>query len=216
MEHYFSEKQSSPFKLKKIHFSLGGQDFYFYTAPGVFSRTRIDKGSTFLVKTATIKDNWKVLDLGCGYGPVGIIIKKLNPKAEVWLSDVNERAIKLTLMNAELNKVDVKVLKSNSFENLNAYFDTILFNPPQAAGLKLCFKMVEDSYNHLKDGGMLQLVARQNTGGRRFEKLMLELFGNVEPIRGHKEFSRYTVYKATKEKRMLFDSKELTFWNRKF
>ena len=209
MEHYFSENQSSPFNVKKISFSFAGRKFYFYTAPGVFSRTRVDKGSAFLIKTATIGENWKVLDLGCGYGPVGILIKKLNPKTEVWLSDVNERAVKLAKMNAELNKVNVNVIKSNSFENLNTYFDTILFNPPQAAGLKTCFRMVEDSYTHLKEGGMLQLVARQNTGGRRFEKLMLELFGNVEPIRGHREFSRYTVYKATKEKRILLDSKEL-------
>ncbi len=199
MEHYFSEKQSSKFVKRKIEVHLFNKTFYFYTAPGVFSKTRFDIGSEFLVQTAIIKNGWKVLDLGCGYGAVGVIIKAMHPNVEVWAADINERAVHLAKMNAELNKVKISVIKSDSFSNLSMFFDTILFNPPQAAGLKLCYKMIEDSFNHLRENGVLQLVARHNKGGSRFEKLMLELFGNVEIVRGHKKYSKYTVYKSEKK-----------------
>lgn len=199
MEHYFTEKPTSKFKLSEIKFNLANHTFRFYTAPGVFSKSRVDLGSAFMLTTAKIDDGWRVLDLGCGYGAVGIMLKTLFPKAEVWLSDINERAVKLAGMNADLNNVKVKVIKSFSFDNINQYFNAIFFNPPQAAGLELCYKMIADSYNHLINNGYLYVVARHNKGGSRFEQKMMLLFGNVAPIRGHKHFSKYTVYVSQKQ-----------------
>ncbi len=194
MEHYFSEKQTSPFKLKIITTFLRGKRFSFYTAPGVFSKSKVDDGTRFLVNSAIIKQGWKVLDLGCGYGVAGIVIKKLFPDTEVLLSDVNERALKLAEMNAKLNHVNVKVVKSFSFKNIHGFFNAILFNPPQAAGLKLCYKMISDSKEHLMIKGLLQVVARHKKGGSRFEQYMLKTFGNVEPIKGKK----YRIYISQK------------------
>ena len=199
MEHYFSEKPTSKFKLGEISFNFADRTFKFYTAPSVFSKSRVDLGSAFMITTAKIKEGWRVLDLGCGYGVVGIILKVLFPKAEVWLSDINERAVKLARMNAVLNDVDVNVVKSFSFDNLNQYFNAIFFNPPQAAGLDICYRMIADAYDHLMKEGYLYVVARHNKGGSRFEQKMMLLFGNVTSIRGHKHFSKYTVYVSQKQ-----------------
>ncbi len=206
MEHYFSEKQTSPFKLKRISAVLRNKTFEFYTAPGVFSKSRVDLGTRVLVEKCIVKDGWRVLDLGCGYGVVGIVIKKLFPNCEVVMSDINERALKLSMMNAKLNKVEVSVVKSFLFENLTGVFDAIIVNPPQAAGLKLCYSMIDESYSHLKIKGLLELVARHKKGGSRLEHRMLEVFGNVMV----KKSSGYRVYISKKEDEVVRIAKKLT------
>jgi 16S rRNA G1207 methylase RsmC len=195
MTHYYSEKQDSDFKPKIINERIRNFEFSFYTASGVFSKNKIDKGTMALVENCIVQGGWKVLDLGCGYGVVGIVIKKLFPKCEAVLSDINERAIKLSEMNAKLNNVEVRIVKSFLFENLHELFDTIIVNPPQAAGLEICCRMIEESYKHLKTNGLLQLVARHNKGGSRLEKRMLEVFGNTSS----KKISNYRIYISKKE-----------------
>jgi len=195
MAHYYTEKQDSDFKPKIISDVLRGKNFSFYTASGVFSKNRIDKGTRALIENCIVNDGWKVLDLGCGYGVVGIVIKKLFPNSEVVLSDINERALKLSQMNAGLNNVEVRIVKSFLFENLQELFDTIIVNPPQSAGIEICYKMIEESYKHLKTNGLLQLVSRHNKGGSRLEKRMLETFGNTSS----KRISNYRVYISKKE-----------------
>ncbi len=194
VEHYYSEKQTSPFNKKKISFVFKNKKFTFYTAPGVFSKTRVDPGTRFLLENMIINDSWRVLDLGCGYGVVGIVIKKLFPNTNVVMSDVNERALKLARLNAKLNNVSVEIIKSDSFNNINGFFNAILINPPQAAGLKTCYKLIIDSEKHLLNNGLLELVARPKKGGSRFEQKLLEVFGNVETIRG----KTYWVYVSKK------------------
>jgi len=183
MEHYFSEHQKSPFRLQKIHFNLNGIDFEFNTAAGVFSYKRIDKGTELLIKKAIIKPNWSILDLGCGYGCIGIIIGKLFPDCNIIMIDINRRACKLAKMNITANEVNnVEIRQGDLFSAIHEKFNTILVNPPQTAGKKLCYKIIEKSYNYLEKGGLLQLVARHNTGGKELEKKMKEVFGNVRDI----------------------------------
>ncbi|MEM2121203.1 MAG: methyltransferase [Candidatus Woesearchaeota archaeon] len=207
MTHYYSEKQDSEFKPKIITDTIRGIKFNFYTASGVFSKDRIDKGTRALIENCIVQDGWKVLDLGCGYGVIGIVIKKLFPKTEVFLSDINERAIKLSEMNAKLNNVDVKIIKSFLFDNIKELFDTIIVNPPQAAGLEICYKIIDQSYEHLKREGILQLVARHNKGGSRLEKRMLEVFGNTTS----KKVSNYRIYFSKKENEIKSITKKLGF-----
>lgn len=181
-EHYFTENQTSPFKPAKILVKVRGMEIEIYTAGGVFSPKKIDIGTQLLIEKSHIEKGWKVLDLGCGYGAVGIILKKAIPSLAVVMSDVNSRAVKLAQMNAELHKLDVTVVQSDGYAALNRMqFDTILLNPPQTAGKDVCFRLIEESAEHLLPGGTLQLVARTKKGGKHLSQKMEEVFGNVEP-----------------------------------
>ncbi|MEK6955808.1 MAG: methyltransferase, partial [Nanoarchaeota archaeon] len=149
---------------------------------GVFSPRELDTGSDILLKNCIINDNWKVLDLGCGYGIVGISLKLLFPSITLTLSDINERALDMTRKNIKKYNIKAYVIKSNSFDNIKDKFDTILLNPPQTAGKQLCFNMIEKSKEHLNKDGILQLVARHNKGGKDLSKKMFEVFSNVKEI----------------------------------
>lgn len=192
MPHYYSEKQKGELKLNKIDANLRGKFFEFYSGSGVFSAKRVDRGTEILIENAILKNGWKILDLGSGYGVVGITIKKSFPKTDVTLAEINERAIKLSKMNAELNKAEVEIIKSNLYDKIGQKkFDTILTNPPQSAGKAVCFEIIEKAKTHLEKNGLLQLVARHNKGGRQLSEKMREVFGNVKEIA--KE-SGYRVY----------------------
>lgn len=194
MPHYFSEKQTSRFKLTKLSCFLRGINLLIYTAPGIFSNKGIDKGSFLLIEKCIIKDNHYILDLGCGYGVIGVTLAKCFPSSKFLLTDINERAVKLSKKNILTNKLEnAEAKKRNIFDNIDndEKFDTILLNPPQTAGKQLCFQMIEESLQHLKKGGTLQLVARHNKGGKSLSKKMKEVFNNVKDI---SKKSGYRVY----------------------
>lgn len=183
MVHYYDKNQKGPLNLRKIYEVLRGNRLEFYTASGVFSLSKVDNGTKLLANKCLIEDNWKVLDLGCGYGPVGIAIAKAYPSAAVLLADVNKRAVALAKDNIKHNHLkNANAVQSNIFEKINETFDAILLNPPQSAGKELCLEMIEQSKAHLAPEGIFQLVARHNVGGREFEKKMLEMFGNVSEL----------------------------------
>jgi 16S rRNA G1207 methylase RsmC len=183
MPHYYSKKQESPLNLIKFSAILRGNNLDFYSGSGVFCKDKVDKGTMLLVKSAIIEDNWKVLDLGCGYGPMGIAIAKAYPSAKILMSDVNKRAVMLAKRNIELNRLEnARAIRSDLFEKIPEKFNTILLNPPQSAGKELCLKMIELSKEHLEKGGTFQMVCRHNIGGSVLEKTMLEVFGNVQEL----------------------------------
>jgi len=188
--HYYSKNQKSELGLKKISVVLRGKGLEFYTGSGVFSKDKIDDGSYTLIQNAIIKKGWKILDFGCGYGAVGVAIAK-SEETDVLLADVNERAVHLAEKNIELNKVKAEARTSDLFSNIPEKFDAILLNPPQSAGKKLCFRMIEESGGHLNKGGLLQLVARPRKGGKTLAEKMKEIFRNVEVIAKGAGFSVY-------------------------
>jgi 16S rRNA (guanine1207-N2)-methyltransferase len=131
--------------------------------------------------------------LGCGYGAVGVSIAK-SFSGKVVMSDVNERALLLSLKNLELNSCAAEVIKSFAYDSLSKYkdsFDTILANPPQKAGKEICMKMVDEAPLFLKKNGLLQIVARPNMGGASLEKEIKKVFGNCEKIAEKGEFAVY-------------------------
>ncbi len=196
MEHYYSEHQKSPLNLKKIRQKIDGNDFEFFTASGIFSKEKIDKGTLVLAESMLVAKSQKVLDMGCGIGVLGIIAAKFFD-ANVTMSDVNKRAVMLTRKNIELNKVKADIFQGNLYEQIKDNdFDVILSNPPQNAGKELCFELIEKSKNHLKSNGTLQLVARHNKGGQTLSEKMEEVFGNVKVIA---KKSGYWVYLSVKE-----------------
>lgn len=191
-EHYYSKKQTSKLRIKEIEVKLRGNNLKFYTGSGVFSIGKIDKGTQLLIEKCIIKPNWKVLDLGTGYGPIGISIAKAFPSTKILMTDINQRAIKLTKNNIKLNNItNTEIKKSNLYNNIKEKFNTILTNPPQTAGKEICFEIIEKAKDHLKNNGLLQLVARHNKGGKELEKKMKEIFGNVKEMA---KKSGYRVY----------------------
>ena len=181
-EHYYDKKQTSEFKPKLIKLNVFDQEFEMYTTGGVFSIRKLDLGTKLLLENIDLTNCCDVLDLGCGYGVVGVVLKKMNPNLLIVCSDVNERAVKLTKINAKHNRVKLKVFSSDVFDSTKfneMKFDLILLNPPQTAGKKMCVKMIEESINYLREGGRLQIVARHQKGGRELSKVMKTVFGNV-------------------------------------
>ena len=182
-EHYFTERPSSELVIEEVRVLARGHAFVFRTASGVFSFGRVDAGSLLLAGSAIVKPHDAVLDLGCGWGLVGIVIREAFPSAAVTLTDVNERAVMLAKQNAKRNKASAHVLQGSLYEPVKGtQFDAILVNPPMKAGRELCYTIIGQAPEHLKPGGTLQLVALHNRGGKMLEKKMKEVFGNVETV----------------------------------
>lgn len=195
-EHYYSRNQKSLLNIKKINQKIKRVNFGFYTSSGVFSKERIDKGTLILAENMLIDKNSEILDIGCGIGVLGIAAAKLF-NARVVMSDINERAVMLAKKNAELNNVKAGIFQGNLYEKIkDKYFDVILSNPPQTAGKEICFQLIEQSKNYLKNGGNLQLVARHNKGGKTLSKKMENVFGNLK-VAAKK--SGYWVYVSIKK-----------------
>jgi len=195
-EHYFTKQPTSSLQPHIFYARLRGSMLTFTTGSGVFSPKKIDLGTQLLIEETVLKPDWDVLDLGCGYGPVGIALAKAEPSARIVMSDVNMRAVKLARLNAKQNKVMLTVRQSNVFEAVPELFDAILLNPPQTAGKKLCEQMITEAKDHLKQNGLLQVVARHQKGGRELEKHMKAVFGNVEE---RAKQSGYRVYVSKKD-----------------
>lgn len=192
MEHYYSKKPTSELKPRTLSFVFRGNSYEFKTGSGVFSPKKIDLGTQVLLKYAEVNEGDELLDLGCGYGVVGIVFSDI---AKVTMTDINERAVSMAKENAKKNSANLTVVSGDGFESIDKKFNVILLNPPQTAGKKLCFRLIEESKDYLKKEGSLQIVARHQKGGKQLEKHMEETFGNVE-ILGKK--SGFRVYKSTK------------------
>ena len=186
MEHYFSENPKSSFRKERFDVDILGEHITINSGSGLFSLKELDFGTELLIKNAKLpeekKENLKILDLGCGYGVVGIALKKHHPKLEVTMADINDRAIQTSKQNCDENDTECLVVKSDIFSNEklhDAKFDVILTNPPFSAGKKTCIEFIEQSFDHLEKNGLLQLVAPHNKGGESLKKIMLAKFGNV-------------------------------------
>lgn len=184
--YYFSEKPKSKLETKEIQINIEGEKLKFVSPSAVFSYGKIDKASFTLVKNCHVSKGAKVLDLGCGYGFIGITLAKMRDDIELIFTDINERAVFFCKKNIKLNKLSnerAKVLQGDMFEPVQSeMFDVILSNPPMHAGRKMCYQVIDEAKNHLKKQGSLQLVARHQRGGKMLMQHMQEQFGNVETL----------------------------------
>ncbi|TET72363.1 class I SAM-dependent methyltransferase [Candidatus Bathyarchaeota archaeon] len=183
-EHYFSERPSSRGRLGLVRCRLRGLEFEFFTSSGVFSYRRIDNGTRLLVESMVLPGEGRVLDVGCGYGPVGIVAAKLAPGLEVWMTDVNERAVALARRNSEWNGVEAVVRQGDLYGPVgDVVFDAVLSNPPISAGMRRVVKpLVEGALDRLVEGGSLQVVVQTNKGGRTLASMMEGCFGGVDVV----------------------------------
>ena len=198
MGYYFDQNPTIESNVKEIKFSLYGQNYSYYTDNGVFSKSRIDEGSYIFLKVLLpLNLTGRILDLGCGYGPIGLTIAQNSKEARVDLADINSRALALASRSGErLNLTDrVTFLHSDIFEKIEGPYDSIVVNPPIRAGKVVTYRMYEESKQYLIDGGSLYVVIRRKQGAESALKYIETVFENVSVL--HKE-KGYWIIKATK------------------
>lgn len=198
MSHYFKNDESLESKKRIIKYSINSYSFELNSDLGVFSKNELDPGSELLIKTA-IKNNIKgdLLDVGCGYGPIGITLSCLCEISKVDFIDVNRRALNLTMENVKKYcKNSYNVFESNGFENVKDLYDFILINPPIRAGKEVIFKMFEDSIKHLKNDGNLMIVIRKDQGAPSAKTKLLSIFGNCETLDREKGYHILKCHKS--------------------
>ncbi len=198
MPQYFENDPNIASHLREVFFVVGGRQFNFTTDSGVFSKSKIDEGSAiFLNELISLPLKGRILDLGCGYGVIGIVLASVFPSVRVDCVDVNDKALELTRTNALKNGVSSKlaVFRSDVYENVEGPYDSIVVNPPIRAGKAVIYKMFSDSWQYLIDGGSLFVVIRKNQGAVSASNYIKEQFGNIKLLCRNKG---YHVYQATK------------------
>lgn len=186
MNHYFTN-ENLPSNLKKINVSIKDKIFTFYTDNGVFSKKRLDFGSRSLINCLLDLDiKGDVLDLGCGYGVVGIILSSFFD-IDVDMVDVNKRALHLANMNIKENNIRANVFESNIYENINKKYDYIITNPPIRTGKDTVYKFLFGAKDYLKDDGYLIYVINKEQGAKSSIK-DLEKVADIKVLDKNKGF----------------------------
>jgi len=182
MAHYYTENPDAAHEIRTIALEMDGTKFNFDTDAGVFSKQHVDPGSLLLIKCARPCQG-RVLDLGCGYGPIGITLAKTYPDAEFLLCDVNRRAVELAQGNIRKNNIkNARAQYSDGCANVDGTFDMIISNPPIRIGKAALQQMWRDCYDRLNDGGKFCIVIRKAQGAPSAKKYLEELFGNCETL----------------------------------
>ena len=197
MEHYYSNKTNTKSEPKEFTFNFLNNEFKFMTDNAVFSKEYIDYGSFVMLNNFKPNDiNLPILDMGSGYGPIGIVVSKIYER-EVYMAEINERAYNLSLENIKKNNVNVKAFNSNLYEKIDdIIFSSIITNPPIRAGKKTVFDIYDGAYNHLALNGELWVVIQKKQGAPSSKAHIEELFGNCVIV---KKDRVYYILKAIKK-----------------
>jgi len=182
VEHYFSSAPKSEDKFGLVRASLCRRSFEFLTSSSVFSKRRIDLGTRLLIEAMVLPKVGCVLDIGCGYGAVGIAAAKFNPKLRVVMTDVNMRAVRLAKRNIELNNVNNgEVRFGHLYEPVAGLrFDCVLSNPPVSAGMDTVKAIVQQAPKAMGEKASFQMVIRSKIGAKVLPLLFSETFGNCK------------------------------------
>ncbi len=178
-EQYFQRKPTSVSRPRLIRLEYGGREFAFETDAGVFSGDGLDDGTRLLLDTTIPMLSGKVLDLGCGWGPVGVITGKLRPELTVTMLDVNERACALASANAKRNSVFPMIICADGPKAAPGWYDWILLNPPIRAGKQTVYQLFRDSREKLSESGKLAVVIRRQQGADSAREYLQTLFERV-------------------------------------
>ena len=184
---YYAENPDSAHDIHELKVTLLGQSFTFLTDSGVFSKKMVDYGSQVLLNTLDFEKGKTLLDLGCGYGPLGISLAKVQD-VKPTMVDINNRAIDLAKQNAQKNGVEADIFQSDIYEKVNGTFDYIISNPPIRAGKQVVHIIISESINYLKVGGNLTIVIQKKQGAPSTKAKMEEVFGNVEILKRDKGY----------------------------
>ncbi len=165
MSHYFTNNVDLKHNVETKRVIIKTSEFTFFTDNGVFSKKGLDFGTRSLLESLPNDIQGDILDFGCGYGPIGIYLKK-NYDCDVDMIDINDRSLSLARKNALENNVDVNIFNSDIYSNVTKKYNYIITNPPIRVGKQILYKILFDAKEHLLDGGQLWLVINKDQGAK--------------------------------------------------
>ena len=196
-DHYYTRNPASESRPVDCEYVYRGIPLAFRTDAGVFSKGEVDDGTDLLLKSLPEEMAGDILDLGCGWGVIGICVARRWPDTRVTMADVNLRALELAQGNAERNRAEVRCLESDGMEALKgSLFDVVITNPPIRAGKQVIYRMFADAEECLRPGGSLILVIRKQQGAESCLRYLQTLFPKVEKTA---KSGGFWVLTATKE-----------------
>ena len=182
-DHYYTREPQSVSRPVECEYVYRGERLRFMTDAGVFSKGEVDTGTRLLLEALPEEMTGEILDLGCGWGVIGISIAKKWPECRVTMADVNLRALELSRENAKKNRAEVECVESDGMAALaGRTFDAIVTNPPIRAGKQVIYQMFADAAKSLKPGGALYLVIRKQQGAESCMKYLKTIYGEVEKL----------------------------------
>jgi 16S rRNA G1207 methylase RsmC len=184
VEHYFSTSPKCGDRFGIVKTSLRGKNLEFLTSSSVFSKRKIDLGTRVLIEAMVLPPSGSVLDIGCGYGAVGITAAKVNPNLHVVMTDVNMRAVRLARQNVEANKApNANVRYGYLYEPVQGLrFSCVLSNPPVSAGMDTVKAIVLGAPNVMAPDGSFQMVIRSKIGAKTLPEAFRQAFGNCDVL----------------------------------
>ena len=181
-DHYYTASPASGHRFAETEYTYRGESLRFLTDAGVFSRGEVDFGTDALLRALPEEMTGRVLDLGCGWGAVGVSVGKKHSACSIVMSDVNERALELARKNAAANGVRAEAVQSDGLERIDGLFDYILTNPPIRAGKQIIYRLFAQSAGKLTDQGSLYLVIRRQQGAESALKYLKTIFEEAETV----------------------------------
>jgi 16S rRNA (guanine1207-N2)-methyltransferase len=195
--HYYSKAPETKHNRQIVETLLRGRQLKFTTDAGVFSKAGVDYGSKVLIDAMELGEDDRVLDVGCGYGPIGLSAAALAPQGQVTMIDINERAVELAKENAALNGIrNVTIMQSDLYESVTQQeFDVILTNPPIRAGKAVVHRIFEEGHTYLKKGGSMWVVIQKKQGAPSALEKLEQLYEEVVEVTKDKG---YRIFRAKK------------------
>jgi 16S rRNA (guanine1207-N2)-methyltransferase len=181
-DHYYTANPNVGHETIEFTATLRGVSLKLQSDAGVFSKHRIDSGTKLLITSLRLGEGQRqILDLGCGYGPIGLVIARLLPQATVFMSDINERAVGMAKINATKNQIsNVKIAVGAGLTPFTGEkFDLIVTNPPIRTGKANIYEMVDQSRSALNADGWFVAVVATKQGAKSYERKLSEVFQNV-------------------------------------
>jgi len=204
MNHYFKSNENLKHKeIETEYIFKFTRKFRFITDTGVFSKDGVDYATNILLENLPDLSG-KTLDIGCGYGCIGVVLAKIyGENIEITMSDVNERALELAEKNVKLNSANAKIIKSDGFDNLCENFENIILNPPIHAGKAVIYKIYQDAYNNLNTNGRFFIVIQKKHGALSHKQKLEEIFGqeNCSVLYSKKGFFVFELKKSLDKKK---------------
>lgn len=192
---YYAENPDAAHDIHELRVDLLGEKMTFLTDAGVFSKKMVDFGSQLLLKCLEVNQGETVLDVGCGYGPLGLSLVQAYG-VQATMVDINNRALDLAKRNAEKNNVKATIFQSNIYEQVKGNFDHVISNPPIRAGKQVVHEIIEKSKDFLEIGGDLTIVIQKKQGAPSAKSKMEDVFGNCEILKKDKG---YYILRSVKE-----------------